>query len=121
MNSIPEKNTDEYGSYLDDIINELMSIKNTLKKGQMRKENRKEVSNLQGAIKALRHLRNKNNRQVMLLNNREKRLDERYTSDDTRNFLRGFVCDEHRTHDDSSFAYDDIRNFLTGRVSDDDQ
>ena len=32
MKYIPEKNTEEYGSYLDEIINELMGIKNSLKR-----------------------------------------------------------------------------------------
>ena len=93
MDRIPERNTEEYGSYLDDVINELMDIKNSLKKGQMRKENRKEVSNLQNAITALRHLRRKNNRQVMLLNNREKGLNENFNADDIRNFLMGRSSD----------------------------
>ena len=89
MKYIPEKNTEEYGSYLDEIINELMEIKNSLKRGKMRKENRKEVSNLQSAIKALRHLKNKNNRQVMLLNNREKSVNENFNYDDIKRFLLG--------------------------------
>ena len=118
MNNIPERNTEEYGSYLDDVINELMEIKNSLKRGQMRKENRKEVSNLQNAITALRHLRRKNNRQVMLLNNREKGLNENFGSEDTRNFLMGKFSNDSQVIDEN-FTYDDIRNFLTGRSSDD--
>tara|TARA_Y100001938_G_C7870227_1_gene319921 strand:+ start:98 stop:388 length:291 start_codon:yes stop_codon:yes gene_type:complete len=89
MQSLPEKNTADYSDYLDEIINELMQIKNSLKRGQTRKENRKEVANLQNAITALRHLKNKNNRQVMLLNNREKGLNESFTRDDIKFFLRG--------------------------------
>lgn len=120
MNKIPERNTEAYGSYLDEIISELMDIKNSLKKGQMRKENRKEVSNLQNAITALRHLRNKNNRQVMLLNNRDKNLNEEYTRDDTKNFLRGCIA-ENQQAENKNFSYNDIRNFLAGQFTDDDK
>ena len=100
---IPEKNTEEYANYLEEVISELMGIKNSLKKGQTRKENRKEVSMLQNAISALRHLRNKNNRQVMLLNNREKGLSESYTRDNKK-----------------EFSCEDIRRFLRGEYADDD-
>ena len=99
MDRIPEKKTEEYSNYLDEVINELMSIKQSLKRGSSRKENRKEVSNLQSAITALRHLRNKNNRHVnqnILLNNREKNLNE-----------------------NQDFSCEDIRYFLSGRVKDD--
>ena len=118
---IPEKNTEEYTGYLEEIINELMGIKNSLKRGQLRKENRKEVSMLQNAISALRHLRNKNNRQVVLLNNRDKSLNENFNSDHTRDFLMGRNQESSCERINESFTYDDIRNFLSGINVYDDQ
>jgi len=123
MDRIPEKKTEEYSHYLDEVINELMGIKQSLKRGSSRKENRKEVANLQSAITALRHLRNKNNRQVnqnILLNNREKGLNEAYTADDTRNFLTGQRSEIRHTVVRADFNYDDIRNFLSGRAESDE-
>ena len=72
-----------------------MQIKNSLKRGSDRKANRKEVAHLQSAITALRHLKNKNNRKVMLLNNREKSLDENFSADSIRNFLMGRATDDY--------------------------
>jgi len=80
MSDIPESKTTDYSDYLDEIINELMRIKNSLKRGRLRKENRKEVSHLQNAISALRHLRNKNNRHVdkMILDS-QRELTEQFS------------------------------------------
>ena len=90
MSDIPESKTTDYSDYLDEIINELMRIKNSLKRGKLRKENRKEVSHLQNAISALRHLRNKNNRHVdkMILDS-QRELTEQFSYDDIKLFLMG--------------------------------
>jgi len=98
--SIPEKNTLEYSDYLDEIIEELTAVKSTLKRGNMRKENRKEVNNLQNAITALRHLKRRNNRKLddeskILLNNRPKKLNENFGHDMIKDFLRG-ICHEDK-------------------------
>ena len=89
---IPEKKTLDYSAYLDEIIQDLSKVKATLKKGSLRKSNRKEVDNIQAAIKALRHLRNKNDRACnkdILLNNRAKQLNEAFGRDAIKNFLYG--------------------------------
>mgnify|MGYP003996269475 CR=1 FL=1 len=90
MSDIPESKTTDYSDYLDEIINELMRIKNSLKRGRLRKENRKEVSHLQNAISALRHLRNKNNRHVdkMILDS-QRELTEQFSYNDIKLFLMG--------------------------------
>jgi Mg2+ and Co2+ transporter CorA len=92
---IPDHCTDEYSSYIDEVISELMQIKNSLKRGADRKANRKEVAHLQSAITALRHLKNKNNRKIMLLNNREKGINENFSSNEIRSFLMGKIPDDY--------------------------
>tara|TARA_R110002060_G_scaffold10192_1_gene15142 strand:+ start:266 stop:568 length:303 start_codon:yes stop_codon:yes gene_type:complete len=94
---IPEKKTLDYSAYLDEIIQDLSRVKATLKKGSFRKSNRKEVDNIQAAIKALRHLKNKNDRvcnKDILLNNRTKQLSEDFGRDAIKNFLYG-LGDNH--------------------------
>ena len=94
---IPDKKTLDYSEYLDEIIQDLSKIKATLKKGNLRKSNRKEVDNIHAAIKALRHLRNKNDRACnkdILLNNRTKQLSEAFGRDAIKNFLYG-IGDDH--------------------------
>ena len=95
MSDIPESKTTDYSDYLDEVINELMRIKNSLKRGKSRKENRKEVSHLQNAISALRHLRNKNNRAVnkMILDS-QRELSENFSYEDIKLFLMGRVRNE---------------------------
>ena len=88
---IPEAETEDYSSYLKEIIQNLMAVKQTLKRGKARKANRKEVNNLQSAIKALRYLEKKNNKAVdkLLLNGSDDLLNENkdFGSDDIRNFF----------------------------------
>jgi len=92
MSKSTELKTPDYSSYLDDVIDELMRIKNSLKKGNLRKENRKEVSHLQNAISALRHLRNKNDRSMnKMIPDSQKNIKEVFGHDDIRSFLMGRI------------------------------
>jgi len=95
---IPETSTDEYSEFLKEIIQSLMDVKQTLKRGRARRENRKEVNNLQSAIKALRYLEKKNKKAVdkLLLTGDDGVIRERrsFSNDDIRNFLYGLRVDD---------------------------
>ena len=90
---IPSTGTDEYGDFLNEVISLLMTVKDSLKRGKSRKENRKEIEQLQSAIKACRHLKRKNDRKVsreMSFNT----INENFTSSDIRKFLLGIDSDD---------------------------
>ena len=61
--SIPEYASEAYSSHLDELIDELKSLKHSLRKGPNRSKNRKESYRIQSAIQALRFLKNSSNRQ----------------------------------------------------------
>ena len=99
----PSLGSDDYGKFLDEIIENLMSVKSSLKRGRLRKENRKEIDQLHAAIKACRHLKKKNLRkQQVLLNSSEELViplkeANSFTSGDIRKFLYGVIRNDDET------------------------
>lgn len=72
IKSLPESGTREYTDHVDELIDNLRDVKNTLRSGKDRYKFRKESSNLQRAIEALRYLRRKNEK---LLEDDDKKID----------------------------------------------
>ena len=64
LNSLPAMGTEEYSYHVQELIDNLKSVKSTLKSGPDRKNYRKESGNLQRAIEALRYLNRRNQRLI---------------------------------------------------------
>jgi len=62
LSSLPEMGTEEYSEHVQELIDNLKSVKSTLKSGPDRKNYRKESGSLQRAIEALRYLNRRNQR-----------------------------------------------------------
>ena len=74
--------TDEYNTAIDSVIEQLRSIKGSLKRGSDRKFYRKENAKLQGAIQALKFLRNKSEKKML------------FQSNQSINEVKGFYVDK---------------------------
>ena len=59
-----------YSSKVDELIDELVQVKNNLKKGNNRKFFRKEASRIQNAIQTLRYLKRRSEREIMKKNDK---------------------------------------------------
>ena len=68
--SLPESGTKEYSKHVNELIEKLQSVKQTLRSGKYRHKYRKESSNLQRAIEALRYLRRNNEKLIEEENNK---------------------------------------------------
>lgn len=64
LNSLPPMGTEDYTQHVQELIDNLKSVKSTLKSGPDRKNFRKESANLQRAIEALRYLNRRNQRML---------------------------------------------------------
>ena len=64
LNSLPDMGTEEYSYHVQELIDNLKSVKSTLKSGPDRRNYRKESGNLQRAIEALRYLNRRNQRML---------------------------------------------------------
>lgn len=64
LNSLPDMGTQEYSYHVQELIDNLKSVKSTLKSGPDRRNYRKESGNLQRAIEALRYLNRRNQRML---------------------------------------------------------
>ena len=67
---LPESGTKEYSIHVNELIEKLQSVKQTLRSGKYRHKYRKESSNLQRAIEALRYLRRNNEKLIEEENNK---------------------------------------------------
>ena len=92
---------DEFLSRIDEIVKDLMSIKNETKRGSNRMKYRKEAASLQRAIEALRYLKKRREKEIesdgFLL--KSESLNESYDhqsedhSDSTEGFGRDAIVD----------------------------
>ena len=70
IHRLPESGTKEYSIHVNELIEKLQSVKRTLRSGKHRHKYRKESSNLQRAIEALRYLRRNNEKLIEEENNK---------------------------------------------------
>jgi hypothetical protein len=84
-----EMGTLEYSTVLEKIINDLKSVKNSLKtRSREGALHRKESDRIQSAINAMKYLETKSRK--MINNNFVNESDEKITRQDIRNFFKNF-------------------------------